>query len=156
MLLQEKRVTIDGHEYNIKQLGALQGRKVWLKLLHVLVAPLRELSTSSDLNEKAIAGALAAAIDTLDEKTAEELYEIFGQHCELHSGEKWPKLDGPVFDIHFAGRYLSMTKWLWECISFNFAGFLGDTSLGKMTDLLRTEVSKRVSPRVSTGLPGES
>lgn len=159
-LLKQKAVLIDGHEYRIRQLGALSGRRVWLMLAKVLAAPLRELSKQPSLSEVSIAGALAAGLESISESQLEELCTIFGEKCEVRVGEKWPRLDPALFDIHFASRYVSMSKWLWECVAFNFLDFLGDASLGSIVAQARQKAeaaaSASKSQKNSTGSSGES
>jgi hypothetical protein len=70
-----------------------------------------------------------------------------------------PNLEGEIFDDHFAGRYVSMTKWLAECIILNFADFLGDKSLDQLVGDLTKEGKERFArrfPTASTGSSGES
>jgi len=159
-LRKEKELTIDGHEYRIRQLGALEGRRLWLKLLRVLAGPLKELALAGKFDEVTLTTGIASVVENLDEATAEELYVAFGKNCELRvagdQGERWPKLDGVVFDTHFAGRYLAMSQWLGECVVFNFAGFFDGTSLGKITALAQKAAAKSASPTTSTGTSTES
>lgn len=156
-MLKEHKFSIDGHDYQLTQLGAIQGRRIWLKLLHVLAAPLKELAQQETFNQSAGVMALAALVQSLDDATTEELYAVFGQTCRVRNGEKWPLLDETQFDLHFAGRYISMSKWLGECLRFNFAGFLGDTSLGSIVALAsKATGSKSTSPTISTGTSGDS
>jgi hypothetical protein len=155
-MLKTKRVTVDGEEYELTQLGAVEGRRLWLRLLRVITGPIKELAASPALDERSFTLAVALVVEHLDDETAEALYAAFSKTARVRQGERWPTLEGAIFDIHFAGRYLSMTKWLAECVLFNFADFLGEASLGSVTDLVRGAVSKRTSPKVSTGLSGES
>jgi len=159
--LIEKDVTIDGHDYKLQQLGAREGRKIWLKLWQALVAPLKELAAADAYDEKALVGALAAVLEGLDDDTAEQLYEVFGKHTivrvpQPEGGEKWPQLTGVVFDQHFARRYVQMSHWLAECVLYNFGSFLGDMSLGQMIARVQKAASKRPSPQASTGSSGAS
>lgn len=162
MPIQTKQFTIDGDTYEITQLGAKQGRKIWLKLVQVAAAPLKELSTpGTTLSEATLLAALGAAVESLDEQTAEQLYEAFGETCTLQlANGNAPKLTGVIFDQHFAGRYVPMSKWLWECVRFNFASFLDGTSIGSLTDLAKRATavvgaSRPISPQASTGSSGE-
>lgn len=141
-LTNQKRVHIDGHDYEITQLGALRGRKLWLKLLHVIAEPLKTLGSLEKLDEQALAKVVASAIEGLDEATVEEFCEVYGQSCTVRVGERWPTLTGEVFDQHFARRYVSMSKWLLECTTYNFADFLGDSSLGSLAEKLRSGATK--------------
>jgi hypothetical protein len=160
MTTNTKRVAIDGHDYEITQLGALRGRKLWLKLLHVIAEPLKTLGSLETLNEQAFATVIAAALEGLDEATVEEFCDTYGASCTVRVGERWPTLTGEVFDQHFARRYVSMSKWLLECTTFNFADFLGDNSLGNLAAKFRAAAAKaspgQNPPTTSTGSSGES
>lgn len=137
-LTNQKRVHIDGHDYEMTQLGALRGRKLWLKLLHVIAEPLKTLGAMEKLDEQALAKVVASAIEGLDEATVEEFCDVYGASCTVRIGERWPTLSGEVFDQHFARRYVSMSKWLLECTTYNFADFLGGSSLGSLVEKLQS------------------
>lgn len=158
MARKNKKITIDGHEYNMTQLGALQGRDLWLKLLQVIAEPMQVLANADGLTEATATRAIAKALQSLDRETLAEMYQVFGASCEVRVDERWPKLTDVIFDEHFSGRYVSMSKWLLESVVFNFADFLGDISLGKIGGMMQAAVaaSKRPSPTASTGLSGES
>lgn len=156
MLLKEKPITIAGHDYKLTQLGALEGRKLWLNVLHLVVEPLKTLGSADKLDEKAVLAALAGALGSLTEETAEKLYDGFGRATRVRVGDKWPELVDATFNLHFAGNYVAMSQWLLESIIFNFADFLGDGSLGSMIAKLQAAASKRVSPKDSIGSSGES
>lgn len=144
MARKTKRVTIGAHEYNIRQLGALEGRKLWLELVQALTAPLEKLARAEGgkIDDAALIGALGSLVDALDVDTAERLYAAFGKHSEIHiideHGDRWPTLEGVVFDDHFAGDYVAMSQWLGECIVFNFLdGFFPGGSVGAIAAKLR-------------------
>ncbi len=158
MSVQVKKFAIDGVNYELTQLGAKKGRKIWLKLMQIIAPSLRTLGSFKKVDQEAIVIALAAAVENLDADTAEELYIEFGATCTvmLPTGNT-PNLTEQVFDQHFAGNYIAMSKWLWECVAFNFASFLGDTSIGSMSDLVkRVTASKSGSQTGLTGSSGES
>lgn len=158
-MIKTKSVNIDGDDYVITQLGAVTGRRIWLKLLKVIAAPMRVLAGShGGLSEETIASALASAVESLDDATVDELYTTFGPRCTVRVGERMPELTGEVFDQHFAGRYVSMSKWLLECVLFNFADFLGGTSIGQIGSSLQAMMTahQSKSPKDSTGTSGES
>ncbi len=159
MPVETKTFSVDGDEYEITSLGAKQGRKIWLRLMHAFAPALKELGGDAKLNEKTLLSAIAAAVENLDDETTEALYEAFGESCTvlIPSTGNRPKLTGVVFDQHFARRYFSMSKWLWECVSYNFASFLGDTPLGSITSLVKKVAESRSkSPTDSIGSSGES
>lgn len=154
MARQVKTFTIDGSSYTISQLGALKGRKIWLKLVQLMAAPMREMAKADHFDEQSIMGALAAGVENLDEATLEELYEAFGEACTIAvSATNNPALTGVVFDNHFAGNYQAMSVWLFECVKFNFAGFLDGASSGTLASMMQkaTAMRQAVNERVGGG-----
>jgi hypothetical protein len=107
-----------------------------------------------------MAQAAVALIGGLDDATTEDLYAAFGRTCTVKVGERQPTLETVIFNDHFAGEYVRMSRWLLECTLFNFASFLGDGTLGKIEDLARkaavAKASQSPSPKDSTGSSGES
>ena len=157
-MIQEKTITIGAGEYRIKQLGAREGRKLYLKVAKVLAEGVRVALSGGDevANEKLVVDALAGVVDAIDEATLEEMCEIFGKHTAVKvvtdKGTNWPDLIGVVFDQHFAANYGEMTMWLGECVVFNFASFLGVTSLGSAIEKAQAAAASRsASPKTTTG-----
>lgn len=128
-------VQIDGDEYELTQLGALEGRKILTKLLQMIGPSLQELAAAETLNEKAMGAAVAKALESLDEGTFELICDVFGKRTTVLVDGKKPALTGPVFDQHFAGRYLAMMKWLFACMKLNFFDFLDAAQLAKLATL---------------------
>ncbi len=157
MALANKRITVDGDEYELTQLGSLEGRKIWLRILKAISCVITELAAAEHIDEKATAGAAASLVQNLDEETFEILCNAFAKRTRLVQGAKMPLLDGAIFDVHFAGRYVTMTKWVGECLVFNFANFFEGSSLESTIAQLRTlATSRSKSPKASTGSSGES
>lgn len=153
---QQKHFEINGQHYHLTQLGALEGRRLWLKLAKVVAGPLRELANAANANEATIMQVVAGIVENLNEEVEEELMNAFGRSCTVRVGERTPYLEGVIFDEHFAGDYVAMSKWFGECVVFNFASFLGDGALGKLSDLASKAAPKSLSRKESTGGSGES
>lgn len=167
MPLQSKQIRIGKNEYQLDQLGALEGRKLYLKVAKILAGGARSLTSAGargagDLDESVIGGALAGIVESIDEETLEEMCSVFGakSRVKVANGKevRWPELVGVVFDQHFAGEYGEMTLWLGECLVLNFAGFLGVTSLGSAVAKLTAAVprSRSESQTGTTGTSGGS
>lgn len=165
MARKQKSIKIGGNDYKLTQLGALEGRKLWLELVQIVAAPLEKLARTDggQVDDATMIAAVGALVDKLDTDTAERLYAAFGKHCEVHivdeRGDRWPTLEGMVFDDHFAGNYVAMSQWLGECILFNFLdSFFPGGSVGGMLAQLRRAgaASKSTSPTDSTGSSGAS
>lgn len=154
MPVQTKRVQVDGEEYELTQLGALEGRRLYARMVRLLGPVAAALGRSDKLLEQSLGDAVAAAVEGMDEDLVATLCDTFGKRCRVKAGpDRWPELTGVVFDDHFAGRYLLMTKWLKECLAFNFADFLGGLPpglLGAIQGATRS-ASGQTTGRGSTG-----
>jgi len=158
-MIQEKTFEINGQRYRIQQLGAREGRRVWLKLLKVLSGPLKAASEAEGgVTEMLLVKALASLFDAVDDEMFDELCEVFGKKTQVYvkESDKWPELTGVVFDTHFARNYVAMMQWLGECVVFNFGSFLGEASIGDAIAQLRKVASKSLSPTGTTGTPSAS
>lgn len=157
MAIKEKDVAIAGRDYKLTQLGAVEGRKLWIAVLRVLAPTIRALASAKELNQEAVFTAVATVVENLDDETHNALAEAFRRKSRIRSGENWPELSREeIFDDAFAGNYVAYTQWLGENLVFNFANFLGDISIGKMLDAAQAAVSKSASPKASTGSPTAS
>ncbi len=160
-----KDFTIGDGQYRITQLGAKEGRKIWLRLVRALTPALEQLASEPQVSDKTLVGALGALLRNIDDETTEALYETFGKTCAVcvvdSKGERWPDLTGPVFDDHFAGNYVAMSQWLGECVLFNFLPFGEGLSIGELIERVRsagTVPSKSARPATesSTSISGVS
>ena len=154
-MLPTKTVEVDGFTYDLTMLGALQGRKLWLTLAKILAKAASDLAEFSTLKEEAMIVAISKLVEHIDATTYEELNTVFAKNCRVHIEAKEPLLSD-VYDLHFAGRYLAATQWLAECVMFNFASFLGDTSLGSLLAQFKGVASPSPSQTNSTGSSGVS
>ncbi len=161
-MVDNKLITVGATEYRIVQLGALEGRRLWLRLLKTISSIIGQLATKETIDEATMAAALKVLVSELDEQTYEMMCTAFSKRCEIHviddKGDRWPKLDG-LFDQHFAGDYIGMSQWLGENILFNFANFSGDASLGKLIAAVKAKAaaataSKSKSQTDSIGTSG--
>lgn len=155
MARESKTLVIGKHEYKLMTLGAVKGAELWLDLLHIIATPIETLTKSKDLDEAGIAQAIVAAVRSLDHATATKFYTAFGSVTTVRrvgtdGVERWPTLDGAVFDDHFAGNYIEMTEWLVQSVMFNFLGFFADGSLGSLVERFRAASTTIASPKSST------
>lgn len=107
----QKTVTIDGNEYLITQFGARKGVKIGKKVSKLILPAVSKIyaDDQQEFNLGSVLEAIAEHIDELDENTIEELLS-----------ETTVNKYAIDFDKHFAGRYASLFKVLWEIIEFNF------------------------------------
>jgi hypothetical protein len=153
MAIKQVRVTIDGVEYSLEQLGAVQGRRFVLRLMSNAAPIIQKLAETDTLNEQALFAALGVGLSNLDSDLVEELSDAFAKKTQVHQGEMWIGLD-KLYDQHFAGQYLSMGKWLFESMKLNFADFLGGSSDALAS--VRAKITASKSPKTPTPTSGES
>jgi len=144
MARSSKTLVIGKHEYKLMTLGATKGSELWLDVLKVAAAPIESLAKADKLDEAAIVQAIASAVRSLDHATVNGFYAAFGPVSSVRiparapgESDRWPALEGAVFDDHFAGNYIELTEWLVQSVMFNFLGFFADGSLGKLVERFR-------------------
>lgn len=117
--------TIEGHSYRLHQLGAKDGRHMLVRLTKVLGPSLGRLA---DADRSRLSESIAQAIYELSVHMTEEdldwVCETFGKRTELElEGGALKVLDLELQELHFAGRYGAMVKWLGACLEVNFQDF---------------------------------
>ena len=121
--LQSKTFQIGTEKYVTTQLDAVTGRRIFLRLVMAVAPVLERLDVkgkSDEAKETAFMSAVASALASLDEDLLDTLCEVFGavtRHV-VKPGQEMP-LDKGYFGLHFAARYVEMTKWLLECCRAN-------------------------------------
>jgi len=145
MARETKKVSIDGSDYIITQLGAVAGRGLSKRFVNAMVPVLRDAVSASvfDAMKKAVAGLpedagleqsvvamlpvigppLLDAVKALPDQLFEELCQVFSENCKVLAGK--PATAQPLdvmFDDHFAAQYLAMYGWFIRCLAVN--GFL--------------------------------
>src|SRR6267154_2511212 len=86
------------HEYETHQLGALQGRKVLMRVFSALKK---------------------GDVHAWDESDLEYFCDVFGPVSSVKIGQGSPTVTS-VFDAHFSDNYFEMTQWLSWCIEVKF------------------------------------
>lgn len=141
MARKPKELRIGATDYKITSLGAAVGAELWLDILHVVAGPIEALGSLGGFDDAAIARAVAAGVRSLDHPTMNKLYAAFGPVSKIRvtaNGEdRWPTLEGAVFDEHFAGNYIELTEWVGQSVYFNFFSFFGDGSLASLVERLQ-------------------
>jgi hypothetical protein len=132
---------LDGEHYRVTQLGAVDGRRLIVRLIKTMAPLLRGvemagakptpqgvLSRVLETSDGKVFGAVADFLQEFDGAFFEELCEKFASATEVRvtdgSTERWPTLSTTVFDEHFAGRYGLMLRWFVRCLALNGADFL--------------------------------
>ena len=118
--------------YKVTLLSAGEGLPINALLLRVLgpaVATLAgdippDFTSIKDLPWQAIARAVNSAIHNLDAQDLRTLVDTFAPKTQVVQPDGKQPFLHDVFDLHFAGRYALMYRWLAFCVQENFADFL--------------------------------
>lgn len=122
MPVEVKSKTIGDCTYRVRQLPAIQGRKVLVRLMKMFGPALESIGKNTDVGSM-----LASALENLDEEVFDSLCDTFAKHTEFElANGNYVGLGEPgMFDQHFTGKYGPMIQWLAFCVQVNFADFLG-------------------------------
>jgi hypothetical protein len=160
--LEKRTKRIGEHDYEVTQLDAVRGRKVFTRFAKLMMPALTEVaSAAGEVKRRApVARTDAPARESMDEivdsitvekftkalshvaeRITEEDTDFFCDHfaratCVVMQDDsgraKSPKLDG-IFSLHFAGRYDAMLEWLLFCFEVNFGSFFERLGLTQST-----------------------
>lgn len=135
--------------YRVTQLGAIQGQKVMVRLANVLG---RAGAKGGDLAAK-----LAGIASSLSEEDMTFLCNAMAERTLIQGSEYkgLTKLQD-VFDMHFAGRYLEMLRWLAFALEVNFGSFFRGLGARAEEALAGLDSSKSDSLSTLTGSTGGS
>lgn len=127
MAIAKKKKTIDGIEYEVTQLGAKEGRALFVRISKMIGPSLASLAKADlaslmDSNVAQLAPAIETFVRDVSEEDLDVLCSKFAERSAYRDGKDWPELDRN-FDDHFAGAYLRMIKWLAFCVEVNYADF---------------------------------
>jgi hypothetical protein len=119
MATETKEKEINGCTYSTLTLGAVQGKRVLVRLTKMAGPALASISDA----QKDPSGALGKVLETLSEEDIDFLCTTFAARSSVTLPDgKQPQLD-KVFDSHFAGDYMSLVEWLAFCVMANYADF---------------------------------
>jgi hypothetical protein len=132
------------------------------KILGPSVGRLAEIT--NDKMGEAIAGAIFELSDHLTEEDLDWICEKFGRQTEVElGGKKLEILDLDMQEIHFAGEYGLMIKWLGACLEVNFQDFFDTIRKGMRAAMAFAKAaggtvgsSRKSRPESSPGSSGES
>lgn len=138
MLKTEER-TIGGSAYKVTQLGASAGMQLMVRLTKVLGPVLGELTRGMGEGETdlmsvrgdALAGALQQLGEKLNYEDLDYVCETLGAFTEVSNGDgKWLRLKRDIREVHFAGNYGDLFRWLGFALEVNYASFFGGSDVG--------------------------
>lgn len=137
--------SIGKYRYTITQLGATQGRRVYRRLLSLVGSAAESLETS---NEGAALKMIGKLVANLSDEDLDFFCDTFAPVTSVSGGEfgnKNPQLDA-IFEEHFSGRMIEMTKWLLACFKCNFSDLFQVLGSGAAEASVVAEAPKDGSP----------
>lgn len=137
-MLQTESKAIGDHTYLVTQLGAGEGRKMFVRLTRALApvfgALLEDAGSTKggfklgDMSLESLSRTLHELAQRLTEDDLEYVCRTFGAKTMVQVGEgKEIQLTLDKQELHFAGRYGHMFQWLAFCLEVNYRDFLGVT-----------------------------
>jgi len=121
---QTKECVVDGVRYQIEQLTTTAGLRIYNQLAHVLGDAInRELNAGGEPAERVVR-MLLTSLSVIPEELQLSLGATFAKSCHVFVEPDGLMPLDPIYDQHFAGRFLHWTMWLLECLKVNFADFL--------------------------------
>lgn len=141
MAAQSKVVKIDDVEYELTQIGGVEGLDLWDRLCEKLGGRMAAAvktgliaSGNVDAVEASVAIDLVEALTTLPADLKSELRIRFAALSKIKAASLLLPLGGgkqlqpgDTFDQHFAGRFGHMSKWMLECLRWSFGDFLSSS-----------------------------
>lgn len=132
-MLETQKRDIEGVTYEVRQLDAVRGRRVFVRFAK-LVAPLLTAvknTPKGTTGEAQLAGIVADVFEAISEDDFDFFCESFAGSTCIVEGDRKPELS-KCFSLHFAGKYLEMLQWLAFCFEVNFGTFF--QKLGPKSD----------------------
>ena len=120
MALPVVDVVVEGTRFQITVLDAVTGRRLYLRLLKAVAPGLAKLAGLKDQeDESAMLGALAGAIENLDENLFDDLCNALSANTRMPQDNGSTISLGPVFGVYFAGKYNFLMLWLLAALNAN-------------------------------------
>lgn len=121
-MLEVRSKEISGVTYEVRQLDAIKGRRVFVRFAK-LVAPIATaIKGSTKSGAEDLAGALRELVNAVQEDDLDFFCDSFAPSTCIVDGNKKPELS-KSFALHFAGKYHEMIEWLAFCFEVNFGTF---------------------------------
>ena len=155
MRKKEKSPAIDGFEYEVTQLGAIEGKRLLVTLSKIVLPALGAgiKDAPDDLTKLSLSklkldlgSALSALVSSADVAAVDGIVNKLAETTEVY-GPGFGDAGAPLmrnFDDHFAGRYESMVKWLGFALRVNYGGFFPEKS----------QKSEEAAPAAASSSPG--
>lgn len=150
---------INGRKYQVTMLGATEGLDVLDDLLKVLGPAFGALAggldltkglKEADLKGAAIERAVTALVQSTDKERTKSIIRRLAE-CTLVDGKPLQA----IFEVHFAGAYAELFKWLTFGLEAQFSDFFGGWGgLVKRVGDMFAEGQASTSLNISAGLSG--
>lgn len=139
MSVETKKREIDGHTYSVTTFPAREGLQKKAKLIRVIAPALREafgdlpdIKLGEVMSANVSPGALVQGIEALVQRLDES-----GIDSTIMGLLRYVKIDGKelsedLFDLHFAGKYVTLYKVLLFVIEAN--NFFGSVGIGGLLE----------------------
>lgn len=134
-MLEAKEKEINGTRYRVSQLPFREGRALLQRLFRIFAPVLGQSLKGLDSKDaanlslgeiklSALGDGLSILAETLTGSDFDSTCDLLAAHTQVNlNGTSWVSLKD-VMDIHFAGKYLHMMKWLTFALEVNFSDFL--------------------------------
>jgi hypothetical protein len=91
----------------------------------------------------------------LSVEDTEFLIGVFRDKTMIHKGDdRWVSLSSE-YELHFAGDYGGLMRWLLECLKVNYENFLPGSLSASVAQGVATKIPSQ-SPNTSTGGSGDA
>lgn len=132
MARTNKTKTIGSNGYEVTQLGAIEGRRVFARLAQIMGGMVGALAAGGKPNP---VEAFKSFAEAMEPEVMDFFCDTFAKFTQVHRPDGKVLFLKDVFDDHFADNYGEMVEWLTFCLEVNFASFLGGA--GGLVGLLR-------------------
>ena len=127
---------IGTHSYEVTQLGAIEGRRVFARLAQIMGGMVGALAAGGKPNP---VEAFKSFAEALEPEVMDFFCDTFTKVTQVHKPDGKVLFLKDIFDDHFADNYGEMVEWLTFCLEVNFASFLGGA--GGLAALLRPGIA---------------
>lgn len=129
MALKLEKKRIGRFDYEVKQLGAIAGRDLLVRMSKML-GPALGMILSGKASLAQAGAALASASQMLEPAELEHFCDVLGRSSSVYvteAGKPAVKtLDLAYQELHFAGEYAEMFQWIGFAMEVNFGNFFAE------------------------------
>jgi hypothetical protein len=121
-MISPKSSRIGAYTYTVTPLTAIPGRRAFVRLAKAVGPALGAAAGVKEGDDAGMFAAFAGLVAHLSEDDVDYFCDLFAANTTVKMGDKEPSL-ADIFDVHFAGRYLDMFRWLAFSVATNFGDF---------------------------------